>query len=70
MPFNLSSAARFAGDHLGTAYSAFDGKIGGFLPGGGNADGTALVKDVARDILPGRRQHGETAAEKARRYCR
>ena len=66
MPFNLSSATRFAGDHLGTAYSAFDGKIGGFLPGGTGSDGVGLVKDVARDILPGRRQHGETASEKAK----
>jgi hypothetical protein len=62
----FGSATRFAGDHLSAAYNSVDGKLGGFLPGGVEGDGVDLVKEVARDALPGQRIHGEKLTEKAK----
>ncbi len=59
----FGSATRFAGDHLSAGYNAIDGKLGGFLPGGVEGDGVDLVKEVARDALPGNRIHGEKVTE-------
>ena len=60
----FGSVTRFAGDHLSAGYNALDGKLGGLLPGGVEADGVGLIKEVARDALPGRRIHGETGAQR------
>ena len=60
---------RFAGDavgnigeNIGTGYKAADKQFGGILPGGRAADPVSLVKEVAKDALPGHRVHGEKAA--------
>ena len=65
MPFNFGAITRFAGDHLQTGYNALDSKVGGFLPGGVEADGIDLVKEVARDAMPGQRVHGDKLAASA-----
>ena len=65
----LNNIKRFAGDavggigeNIGTGYKAADKQFGGILPGGGAADPVSLVKEVAKDALPGHRVHGEKAA--------
>jgi len=62
---SLGNVTRFAGDHLRTSYNAFDGKLGGILPGGVEADAGGLVKEVVKDALPGQRIHGDKVAEAA-----
>ena len=56
MPFGIIN--RFAGDRMNdlkAGYSAFDNQIaGGLLPGGAEPDAAALVRDVAKDALPGK----------------
>ncbi len=63
-PLTFGQIQRFAGEHLGTTYNAVDNKLGGFLPGGVEADGIDFVKEVARDAMPGQRVHGEQTAER------
>ena len=61
----LGAINRFAGDHLSAAYNAFDNQLGGLLPGGVDADGVQLIKDVGLDAMPGARAHGGTTAARA-----
>ena len=50
------------GENINTGYKAVDKQFGGVLPGGVAADPVSLVKDVAKDALPGHRVHGEKTA--------
>ena len=67
MPFGLlGRAQRFAGDALSNAYNGVDSQFGGILPGGVEADGTGLVSEIAKDMLPGdRKVTGTGVAKKA-----
>ena len=50
------------GENLGAAYSAADKQLGGFLPGGEDADVAGFARTVVKDVAPGR---NFTSAESA-----
>ena len=53
------------GENLGAAYSAADKQLGGFLPGGVDADAAGFARTVVKDVAPGRNfTSAESAAAK------